>query len=127
SRSSQVPLYEVFLWPVGTVVKLGSRVEQRIFHDSDLMLVHFETRRAILLCLLATSLFLARLPGVATKLESQPAVPPTTRDIAPILYEDCASCHHASEPGAHAASGQFALVSYEEVKQRADEIRSVTG
>ncbi|HMD43069.1 MAG TPA: hypothetical protein VKH45_08345 [Candidatus Acidoferrum sp.] len=80
-----------------------------------------------MLCLLATSLFLARLPGAATKLESQPAVHPTiTRDIAPILYWDCASCHHASDPGAHAASGQFALVSYEEVKQRAGEILSVT-
>src|SRR5438309_1296817 len=43
-----------------------------------------------------------------------------TRDVAPILFERCAVCHH---PGGSAA---FSLLTYADVKQRATQIASVT-
>lgn len=42
-------------------------------------------------------------------------------DIAPIVYKNCASCHHAGEVA------PFSLTSYDDVKKRADEIAVVTG
>jgi tetratricopeptide (TPR) repeat protein len=43
-----------------------------------------------------------------------------TRDVAPIVFEQCASCHH------DAGSGPFPLTSYQEVRQRASQIADVT-
>ncbi len=43
-----------------------------------------------------------------------------TRDIAPIMYRNCAVCHH---PG---AIGPFSLLSYEQVQMRARQIAQVT-
>ena len=51
------------------------------------------------------------------------AAPPTptfAHEIAPIVYQFCAPCHHAG------GSGPFALVTYEDVKKRAALIASVT-
>ena len=43
------------------------------------------------------------------------------RDIAPIVFQHCASCHRPGQ------SGPFSLLSYGEVKRRAEQIAEVTG
>ncbi|HEX5323402.1 MAG TPA: hypothetical protein VFW40_06415 [Capsulimonadaceae bacterium] len=43
-----------------------------------------------------------------------------TRDIAPIVYKDCATCHHAGEVA------PFPLVTYHDVAKRAQQIAIVT-
>ncbi len=43
-----------------------------------------------------------------------------SRDIAPIIYRNCASCHRPGE------SGPFSLLSYEDVKRHAAQIADVT-
>jgi Tfp pilus assembly protein PilF len=43
-----------------------------------------------------------------------------TSDIAPILFRNCASCHHAGE------AGPFALMSYADAKKHARQIAEVT-
>src|SRR5579872_1071025 len=47
-------------------------------------------------------------------------VPNFAHDIAPILYQSCAPCHH---PG---GTGPFALISYPDVKKHAAQIATVT-
>ena len=47
-------------------------------------------------------------------------VPTFNRDIAPIIYKNCAACHH---PG---GLGPFSLLTYDDVKQRARQIADVT-
>ena len=42
------------------------------------------------------------------------------RDIAPIIYQQCAPCHRPGE------SGPFSLLGYEDVKKRASQIAAVT-
>jgi cytochrome c553 len=50
-----------------------------------------------------------------------PAAPPDfAHDIAPLVYEHCASCHH---PG---GTGPFALLSYADIRKRAAQIAAVT-
>jgi mono/diheme cytochrome c family protein len=44
-----------------------------------------------------------------------------TRDIAPIVFSACASCHRAGGPG------PFSLTTYQQVRQRATQIARVTG
>lgn len=44
-----------------------------------------------------------------------------TRDIAPLVFENCAVCHQAG------GSAPFSLLSYQEVKKRAQQIAVVTG
>ena len=46
--------------------------------------------------------------------------PTFTHDIAPIIYKNCAPCHHPGE------SGPFSLLSYQDVKKRAGQIAAVT-
>ena len=49
------------------------------------------------------------------------ATPPTfARDIAPIVYENCAVCHH---PG---GGGPFSLLTYADVKRHARQMAAVT-
>src|SRR5262245_65587097 len=43
------------------------------------------------------------------------------KQIAPILFANCAACHHAG------GAGPFGLIEYEEVKKRARQIVTVTG
>jgi tetratricopeptide (TPR) repeat protein/mono/diheme cytochrome c family protein len=43
-----------------------------------------------------------------------------TRDIAPIIYQNCASCHRPGE------SGPFPLLTYQDVKKHANQIVAVT-
>jgi tetratricopeptide (TPR) repeat protein/mono/diheme cytochrome c family protein len=55
-------------------------------------------------------------PGAA----AQPAPATFTRDVAPILFAHCSSCH---QPG---GSAPFSLLTYEDVRARADRIAAVT-
>lgn len=49
------------------------------------------------------------------------AAPPTfAHDIAPIIYEKCAPCHHPGD------AAPFSLLSYEDVKKRAAQIAAAT-
>ncbi len=48
------------------------------------------------------------------------ASPNFTRDIAPIVYEKCAPCHHPGE------AAPFSLLTYQDVKKRAAQIAAVT-
>src|SRR5947209_4431904 len=50
-----------------------------------------------------------------------PARTPTYyRDVAPLIYQNCSTCHRPGE------SGPFSLLSYEDVKHHATQIASVT-
>ena len=67
------------------------------------------------------------LAGLVAAAASQGAVraqarPPVTfnRDVAPILYANCTTCHRPGE------SGPFSLLTYEDAKQRAGLISAVT-
>jgi Tetratricopeptide repeat len=46
---------------------------------------------------------------------------PTFVDIAPIVYEKCAPCHHPGE------AAPFSLLTYQDVKKRASQIAAATG
>ena len=62
--------------------------------------------------------------GISWRRPAAAAAPPGpvtfTKDIAPIVYANCAVCHHAG------GSGPFSLVTYAEVKKRAAQIVDVT-
>ncbi len=74
--------------------------------------------RIITVLLLAAVRLLAVSVGPAA---AQPRRPVTfTRDIAPIIFEQCASCHRDGQPA------PFALLSYEDVRSRAELIARVT-
>ncbi|MGD0955412.1 MAG: hypothetical protein ABR953_01105 [Candidatus Acidiferrales bacterium] len=61
-------------------------------------------------------LLLALSPHAATPPASQGPLHPTfARDVAPIVYQNCAACHHSSEPGALCGTNAFPLLSYEDV------------
>src|SRR5580698_9873649 len=58
---------------------------------------------------------------------TRPSAHPTfASDIAPILYQNCASCHHSAQSGAICGINAFPLLSYQDAKQRAREIAKVT-
>lgn len=59
--------------------------------------------------------------GVATAAGAAPAPPVTFyRNIAPIVYTQCAVCHRPGEPG------PFSLLTYEDVRKHGQQIVSVT-
>ena len=58
-------------------------------------------------------------PGCSRSLEA-PRTPTFTRDIAPIVYTNCATCHRPGQ------AGPFPLLSYADVKGRARQIAEVT-
>lgn len=60
------------------------------------------------------------LSGCAVVRAQAPPAPTYSRDIAPVLRQNCVSCHRAGE------SGPFALVTYEDAKKRARLIADVT-
>jgi hypothetical protein len=64
------------------------------------------------------SLFAFSLPALAV--ESTTPVPTFNKDIAPIVWQNCAACHHAGEVA------PFTLTSYEDVKKRAKQIAKIT-
>jgi hypothetical protein len=60
------------------------------------------------------------LAAAAAQTSGAPAVPVFTRDVAPILYQHCAACHHEGEVA------PFPLITYEDAKKRAKLIAEVT-
>jgi len=61
--------------------------------------------------------------GIAAAMATAPAFaqfPTFARDVAPLVYEKCASCHH---PG---STAPFSLLTYDDVKKRASQITAAT-
>lgn len=65
---------------------------------------------------LATAAGFSALPRVQP-LEAQPTAPTFTKDVAPILYASCTSCHRPK------GMAPFSLMDYDSVKYNADAIR----
>lgn len=60
--------------------------------------------------------------AIAAAAEGAAKTAPTfTRDIAPILFENCAGCHRPGEVG------PFSLLTFEDARKRAKQLASVTG
>ena len=59
---------------------------------------------------------------VFTAMAAAPQTPKVTftRDIAPLMYEACASCHREGGPA------PFSLITYDQVRRRATQIADVT-
>src|SRR5262245_2655060 len=63
---------------------------------------------------------LTGLVVIASTGSSADEIPTFSRDIAPVVFQHCVSCHH---PGQHAP---FSLLTYEDVRPRARQITLVT-
>lgn len=63
---------------------------------------------------------LALALAAAARAGEEPKIPTFAHEIAPIIYQNCASCHR---PG---GAGPFALLSYRDVKKHARQIADVT-
>lgn len=72
---------------------------------------------------IASSTVCAAMLSFLLTLVAAPTAPTPTfsRDIAPLIFEKCAACHH---PG---GSGPFSLLTYADVAKRAEQIAIVTG
>jgi thioredoxin-like negative regulator of GroEL/cytochrome c553 len=70
------------------------------------------------------------IPSHATASQQQQASPHPTfaHDVAPIIYQHCASCHHSTQTGAisYCGNNAFSLLSYNDVKRSAHEIARAT-
>ena len=69
------------------------------------------------------SLGLAAIPMLclqAAETGSASAVPTFNRDVAPIVYENCSSCHHPGEVA------PFSLLTYDDAAKRAKQIATIT-
>lgn len=79
----------------------------------------FLIRRALwVLAPLAVMTFLGR--GAKPQSSQTAGIPTFSRDVAPILFASCATCHHV---GGH---GPFPLTSYEDAKKHSAEIAAAT-
>ncbi len=78
--------------------------------------------RCILLALVCFAILCRLHPHCATHAATVPANPPVTwsRQIAPIVYQNCTTCHH---PG---GSGPFSLLTYPEAYRRGPQMAEVT-
>jgi Tfp pilus assembly protein PilF len=68
-------------------------------------------------------------PRAAAAAQTQSSLRPTfAHDIAPVIYEHCAACHHSTQPqhGAYCGNNAFSLLGYNDVKARAAEIAIAT-
>src|SRR5437764_3854613 len=63
---------------------------------------------------------LAALASIAAQSPAPPAKPTFSKDIAPILYRRCVSCHSESRVA------PFSLVGYENARKHADTMAAVT-
>jgi Flp pilus assembly protein TadD len=65
---------------------------------------------------------MALLLLVSTAMAAAPQAPEVTfaRDVAPLMYEACASCHREGGPA------PFSLITYDQVRRRATQIANVT-
>jgi Tfp pilus assembly protein PilF len=85
-----------------------------------------ETRPPLSLWMLGLAVVGLLIASLAASPESPPSEGQKTRavtfarDLAPIVYRSCSSCHHAGE------AGPFPLVTYGEVKSHARQIADVT-
>jgi tetratricopeptide (TPR) repeat protein/mono/diheme cytochrome c family protein len=84
-----------------------------------------KSRRFVrLACVAALASSFGRVPAAQQKATARPGAPRAqvtfNRDIAPILYRSCASCHRPGE------AGPFPLLSYADAKSRARQIAVVT-
>src|SRR5580658_5291300 len=69
----------------------------------------------------------APTPTHPASTQTQSSSAPTFgRDVAPIIYQHCASCHHAEPSGGMAGSTPFPLLTYEDVSRRGADIAKVT-
>jgi mono/diheme cytochrome c family protein len=64
--------------------------------------------------------FLLATGSVCAASPATPAAPTFYRDIAPIVYQNCSSCHRPGE------SAPFSLLNYQDVKKHAFQIAAVT-
>lgn len=79
-------------------------------------------RRAAALLLAATACLACHDVGdPASRADAGPGPLTFNRDIAPLLHRSCAPCHRPGE------AGPFSLLTYADVKKRADQIVEVTG
>ena len=69
--------------------------------------------------LLATAALIAVATAAAAN-DEQPQPPTFNRDVAPIIFAQCASCHRPGE------AAPFSLLTYKDVKKRADLVAAVT-
>lgn len=70
-----------------------------------------------MLCIVCAVTSMCVLPACG---DGSASAPTFTRDIAPIVYENCAACHRPGE------SGPFPLLTYEDVSAHATQIAEVT-
>ena len=75
---------------------------------------------AILHVIFATALAFARTSAPDTETPGNASPLTFNKDIAPIIFQSCAECHHPGGPA------PFSLLSYEDVKKRAKQIATVT-
>jgi Flp pilus assembly protein TadD/mono/diheme cytochrome c family protein len=93
----------------------------RQYRSPGCFLFRLRTLSPILLVgLLTTKPTLAQSPSAVSTPHSSLAAVTFGRDVAPIIYGSCASCHRPGE------SGPFSLLSYEDVKKHAHQIVKVT-
>ncbi len=67
------------------------------------------------------SIFIAPAPSNRAEAGRLPQQITFNKHVAPILFANCAACHHGG------GSGPFSLIEYQEVKKRARQIVAVTG
>ncbi|MEO7319916.1 MAG: ascorbate-dependent monooxygenase [Chthoniobacteraceae bacterium] len=66
-------------------------------------------------------LLITSLVVFASARASAEAPPTFTKDIAPILFQNCASCHRPGEVG------PFSLLTYQDARKRAKQLATITG
>lgn len=76
-------------------------------------------------CLAASPAFSNEPPIAPSSPSAQPtatstSAPTFTRDIAPIIFQNCSSCHHPGE------AAPFSLLSYEDARRRSRQIADLT-
>src|SRR5215470_3750135 len=102
----------------GTYGMNGTNGKERV--NQDFRLFRYFRLFRILLLLIVSALIVR---AISYRAEAGRFTQPITfnKHIAPILFANCAACHHAG------GAGPFSLVEYQEVKKRARQIVTVTG
>src|SRR6187397_582001 len=77
--------------------------------------------RSVLIGLASAAFIIAVISHGGTPVQAQNARVTFTETIAPIVYENCVTCHRPGE------AAPFSLISYDDVKNRGQLIAAVTG
>jgi Flp pilus assembly protein TadD len=77
--------------------------------------------RIFFFCLLIAAAFIAPVISKRAEAGRLPQQITFNKHVAPILFTNCAACHHGG------GAGPFSLIEYQEVKKRARQIVTVTG